>query len=184
MKKTLLATLVAGLIPMIVAAQGTVNFSSTALAHEVVLEGTTTPAGTGFVAALYWAPAGSAESALIQLGGTVPVTAGYLNSPAVRTTGAGTAEGVSALFQVRAWNGGFATYEAALAAATGLVGKGGGGGGGLNENMFNNPTGAPNGTPPSVPASLSGWTTPIQVHPVVPEPSTGRECKVLLSEKG
>jgi len=173
MKKTLLATLVAGLIPMIVTAQGTVTFGSSSLSHQIVLAGTTTSVGPGFVASLWWAPSGSPESALIQLGGTIPVNGGYITTPETRTTGPATGEGVSALFQIRAWNDGFATYAAANNSSllTTRVGRGGGGGGGLNQNPFTNPTGAPNAVPPTPAALLTGWTTPIQVQPV-PEPST------------
>jgi len=163
MKKILLAIVAGVAVPMMVMAQGTINFSTAALNHKVVLEDST-GAPAGYVAALYWGVTGSTELQLVQIGATVTVTAGtgFLSTPATRTTGTATPEGASAFFQVRAWNGGFATYEAAALAGTGFLGT---------TTVFANLTGAPNGVPPSVPASLTGWTTPLVVR-AVPEPST------------
>jgi hypothetical protein len=163
MKKLVLATLMAGLIPMIAVAQGTVNFAS-ANANQIVVTSLTpiTPVGAGFSAALYWGPLGSAEGAVIQLGATTAPFAGNgFIAGGVRTTGAGTAPGAQGTFQVRAWDGGFATYEQAFAAASGLLGK---------TPLFNNNTGDPGATPPGTPAPLAGWTAPLLVE-AVPEPS-------------
>lgn len=165
MKKLILATLMAGLIPMIASAQGTVNFAS-GTANQIVVTavGPNVPVGAGYSAALYWGALGSLEGALIQLGGTTGVFAGSgFIAGGTRTTGVATAEGAQGTFQVRAWNGGFANYEAALLGPNGtMVGK---------SALFNNGTGAPNGSPPTTPAALSGWTAPVLVTPV-PEPST------------
>lgn len=164
MKKLILATLMAGLIPMIASAQGTVNFGSTALAHKVTTDGNT-GVGAGYGAALYWGAAGSLEGALIQLGASTGVTAGtgFLVAGGTRTTGVATAEGANGAFQVRAWTlSSGATYDAALLSGVGFAGR---------TAVFSNPTGAPTGSPPTPPAFLTGWVTPITVSPI-PEPST------------
>lgn len=164
MKKIILATLVAGLIPMMVAAQGQVNFGTTTANHRVV-DQSLTPVGTGFMAALYGGVNGSLEGALVQLGAAHPVTAGtgFILAGGTRLV-PGVAEGDPASLQVRAWDGAYATYEAAIAGATGLVGK---------TAVFSNPTGGPTTSPPSTPAFLSGWTEQLVVSPaIIPEPST------------
>ena len=165
MKKYLLVAFALGLFPFLAIGQGTVNFGSTDMAHRVLRDDGVTPPGPGFSAALYWAPVGSPESAMLQLGAITSVTGGtgFLVAGGTRTTGPGTPEGQDAMFQIRAWNGGFATFEEAVVnAPVGFLwGK---------TNPFMNPTGAPNATPPTPPAFLSGWTTPLIVS--IPEPST------------
>jgi hypothetical protein len=161
MKKLVLATLMAGLIPMVTLAQGTVNFGSSDAQKYVATPGPV-PVGAGFQAALYGGAAGANEAGLAQLGAAVSVLAGSGGIiPVTRT--ATVAGGATGAFQVRAWNGGFADYEAALLGPIGtLVGK---------TVVFDNPTGNPNGSPPTLPANLAGWNTPLIVTPV-PEPST------------
>jgi hypothetical protein len=166
MKKVILATLMAGLVPMIASAQGTVSFQTSTANHRVLQTDGSTPVGTGFSAALYWGALGSLEGDLMQLGASTGVTSGtgFLVNGGVRTTGPATAGGAQGTFQVRAWNGAFSTYELAFAGAqaTSLFGR---------TTPFANPTGDPNGTPPGTAAQLSGWTTPITVS-AIPEPST------------
>lgn len=167
MKKILLITFVLSLVTG-AGAQGTINFGSTSTNH-VVLYGNPgafgTPVGTGFSAALYWGPSGSLEGWLIQLGTSASVQAGtgFIIGGGTRTTGVATAGGANAVFQVRAWNGGFATYEQAVSSGlTPWAGKG---------QLFTNPTGDPAASPPGTPAFLTGWTTPVYVG--IPEPSAG-----------
>lgn len=165
MKKLILATLMAGLIPMLSLAQGTVNFGSGVPGVQIVVQSDgVTPVPTGFSAALYWAPLGSLEGQLSQLGATTTVFGGSgFIVGGTRTTGALTAPGTDALFQVRAWNGAYTSYEAALAGVPGTqAGK---------TAMFQNPTANPAASPPPAPAPLSGWTAPLVVTPI-PEPST------------
>jgi hypothetical protein len=166
MKKLILATLMAGLIPMIASAQGTVSFSSSSANHKVTSNGTT-GVGAGYIAALYWG-AGTgpaAENTLVQLGATTGVTGGtgFLVNGGTRTTGGATAEGAQATFQVRAWTSSSgATWEEALTSGSGFAGK---------TAPFVNNTGGPNLSPPVTAQQLAGWTTPITVTPI-PEPST------------
>ena len=164
MKKLVLATLMAGLIPMIASAQGTVSFSTSTANHKVTSNGTT-GVGAGYIAALYWGPLGSLEGALTQLGATTGVTAGtgFLVNGGTRTTGVATAAGTQGTFQVRAWTSASgSTWEAAIGSGSGFAGK---------TAPFNNNTGDPLGTPPVATQQLAGWTTPITVTPI-PEPST------------
>jgi hypothetical protein len=161
MKKLILATLMAGLIPMIASAQGTVSFSSSSTAHKVTTDGTTA-VGAGYIAALYWGPQGSLEGALTQIGATTGVTAGtgFLVNGGTRTTGAGTAPGAQGTFQVRAWTSSSgATWEAAVGSGSGFGGK---------SIVFNNNTGDGGVIPAQ---QLAGWNAPITVTPI-PEPST------------
>lgn len=164
MKTKLLATFTFSLTSALVLAQGTVNFGSTTTAHRVLYVDDT-PVGSGFTAALYWGPLGSLEGNLIQLGSTTSVNAGtgYLNG-GTRTTGIATAPGSAATFQIRAWNGGFPTWEAMLASGQAGIALG-------KSPLFMNPTGNPNNSPPDVPAFLTGWTTPVHVFSW-PEPAT------------
>jgi hypothetical protein len=166
MKKVILATLMAGLIPMIASAQGTVTFASSSANHRVYQTDGVTPVGAGYSAALYWGTLGSLEGALVQIGATTGVNSanGLLVNGGTRTTGPATPAGQQATFQVRAWNGAFSTYELAFAGAqaSSLFGR---------TTPFANPTGNPNDTPPGTPSNLTGWTTPIVVS-AIPEPST------------
>jgi len=150
-------------------AQGTITFnnSSTQLVTNSAT-GQPLPVGNQFVIALYYGPNGTPEAGLSQIA-TTPIAAvpgrffgGTVTTPATTPPG-----GVAAL-QVRAYSSGFATYEAAFAAAQGnpsvFVGT---------SNPFTVTTGNPTGTPATTPASL----TPLQSFGVanpapVPEPSS------------
>ena len=98
-------------------------------------------------AALYWGAIGSGD--FVQIGGTVTVgtpLAGLFDG-GTRSTGAATAGGASARFQVRAWSGSSTTYEQALLVPGVLIGS---------SAIFTNNTGDPLGTPPMPPISISG----------------------------
>ena len=165
MKPYIAIALATAVLPMAVYAQGTVNFSS-ANANQTIRDmGTGQAVGSGFTAGLYWGAQGSSADQLVLLGPTWPVTAGngFIINGGTRTTGSATAPGAVGTFQVRAWDGGYATYDDALAAGTGLAGV---------SAVFDNPTGNPNAVPPGTPAALTGWTSPVLVTVAVPEPST------------
>lgn len=89
---------------------------------------------------------------------------GRFNGPGL--TIPGLAAGQSGSFIVKAWSGNFASYEAAFA---------GGAQYGAVSGEFTNPTG---GVPdpvtgvPGLPASLTGFTSPLAVNVLIPEPST------------
>ena len=114
--------------------------------------------------ALYWAPLGSTEAQLVQIGtiGSIAPIPGIF-SAGTRTTGCATPGRVNALFQVRAWSAGFLSYEAAIASGdpTKFAGK---------SKVFENATDDPNKPPPTLPAALTGFTS-FGVVPI-PEPST------------
>jgi hypothetical protein len=163
MKKLILATLMAGLIPVAALAQGTVNFQSASPSAIVVTEAMT-PVGAGYIAALYGGANGSGEGGLTQLGGTAGVTggSGLIIAGGTRTNAA-VVGGATGAFQVRAWTASSgADWTAALASGTGFGGK---------TAVFSNPTGDPTASPPGTPAFLTGWNTPLVVTPI-PEPST------------
>ncbi len=165
MKKLIVATLMAGLVPMLTLAQGTVNFQSAgASAIVVTAVGPNVPVGAGYIAALYGGAAGALEGQLNQLGATAAVTAGSgLVIGGGTRTNPDVAGGASGAFQVRAWTSSSgATWNAAIASGAGLAGK---------TAVFANTTGNPAASPPGTPAFLTGWNAPLLVTPV-PEPST------------
>jgi uncharacterized repeat protein (TIGR01451 family) len=125
---------------------GTVNFGNHS-SSRVINGQTSLPvqAGDNVRAALYWSP--SASSTFVQLGAAVPVGTPLpgLFVGGTRTNGPATPGGTSAKFQVRAWSGGYTTYEAALPHAGILIGQ---------SAVIINPTGDPWGSPPAPPVSL------------------------------
>ena len=159
-------------------AQGTVTFANTsgslvkfASTADVplALQGTSVPTGTtatpsDFRAALYWL--NPATTAFEQLGAAASIAplAGRF-SAGTRTTGAGTAGGATAQFQVRVWSDGatFSTWEAAVASGSASVYVG-------DSGTFSNGTGNPGAQPPGAPVALTGFTGISNVRPV-PEPS-------------
>jgi hypothetical protein len=89
---------------------------------------------------------------------------GRFNGPAV--TVPGLVAGQAGTFVIKAWSGGFANYEAAFS---------GGALYGAVSAPFQNPSGGvidPVTGSPSLPADLTGFTTPLQVGVLIPEPST------------
>lgn len=159
-------------------AQGTVNFANNnATAVYDNLTGNKVMAGNTFQAGLYWAVDGTAdENLFVQIGAATNIQPlEGLYSGGTRTTPNNTPGGGAAMFQVRVWETAYGnSYEAVLANGTqqngrlGLAGK---------SNVMRVVTGAPSGTPPSVPTSLianglQGFTVD-----VVPEPSViGLAC--------
>jgi MYXO-CTERM domain-containing protein len=140
MKKTLLlvALLVASLSAF---GQGVVNFNNRVtadvngpLVDAPITDGEGGPrlqGNQGYRAALYGGPIGTAESSLVLLVNstsgagavdfrTTAATYGYVNVGAegARTV-PGAPYGSQVVLQIRAWSGGFATYEAALSAQQG-----------------------------------------------------------------
>jgi hypothetical protein len=101
-------------------------------------------AADGIRAALYWAPAGSTN--FVQIGAVVNVGVVLpgIFAGGTCTTGPDTTGGTMGQFQVRAWGGGYATYEQA-AVYNGLIGESG---------ILQVKTGNPAGAPPTPPGSL------------------------------
>jgi hypothetical protein len=100
----------------------------------------------GIKAALYWAPLGS--NTLVQIGAAtnVGVPLPGLFAGGTRMTGSQTSGGATGQFQVKAWAGGFATFELAVQNGAGvLIGQ---------SAIIQAPTGNPGGGPPTPPASL------------------------------
>ena len=155
-------------------AQGTVNMNTfgggvNARASNTVANTWAGLDGQTWNVGLYYGAPGAASSTfslapVTASFGTAAATAGYV----LTSTGGGTraipsvAGGSQVQVQIRAWTGAFATYEAALAAATGL--------GGTSSIVT-----VTLGTPPlGTPAPMTGMTAfNVQSFgPVVPEPSS------------
>lgn len=144
-------------------AQGTVNFANlvpaAGISAPVFDVGGVTGLGNTFRAQLYGGASGSAEAALTAQGTPASFLAsGFFSAGPVSVSGV--ALGAPATVQVRAWDGAFATYEAALA-ANGKVGK---------SALLNIATTGGVGSPPSVPADLVGLQSFSLTQ--VPEPGT------------
>jgi len=164
MKRILLIAFGVGLLPLIAAAQGTVNFGTSDINNHKVVLTSGAAVGAGYSAGLYWAPLGSSTFVLLTPIAAVNGGSGFI-AGGTRTTGVSTPEGASGTFRIKAWNGGFATYEDALALGNSINTLAG------QTPIFTNATGAPNGSPPTPAGLLSGWTAPIVVVPI-PEPAT------------
>ena len=134
---------------------GTVNFGNHSFS-KVINGQTSLPVTTNDTvqAALYWAPVGS--DVFVPLGASVvvgmPLPGLFVGG--TRTTGLATPGGSTGKFQVRAWGGGYGTYEAALLQPGVLIGQ---------SAVITSPTGNPLGSPPAPPESLlagglSGFT--------------------------
>jgi hypothetical protein len=98
--------------------------------------------------ALYWAPLGL--NTLVQIGTAITNVGNPLPgifAGGTRTTGVATSGGATAQFQVKAWGGGFATYEQAQQAGGALLGQ---------SAIIQVPTGDPGGAPPTPPGFLNG----------------------------
>jgi hypothetical protein len=146
--------------------QGSVNFTNFAPPIDAPVfgvDGTTRLSGAGFMAQLYAGPAGGALAAI---GAPAPFLAGggagYFNAGSRAI--AAVAPGAAADLQVRAWDASAgSTYEAALAA---------GGAAGVSGVLAGITTGGA-GSPPSLPANLTGLTSfSLMPGAVIPEPST------------
>jgi len=170
MKKILLAAITMGLTASVFA-QGTIDFanvSGTGTSGRIMTLSNGIPvlaANGTYSVGLYWGVLGSTEAQLtLILQGKGNFSAGrFTLGNAV--TGAATAPGANATFEVKAWDGPTTSYEAAVAAGTGGVGTSG---------LFQNPTGG-GGSPPGLPAEINGWTGNIIITPI-PEPATIALC--------
>lgn len=159
---------------------GTVNFGnhSSSLVTNRLTGAAVTP-GDNVRAALYWAPLGSSTFAQLGAAATVGVPLPGLFVGGTRLSGPATAGGSKGLFQVRAWGGGYATYELALLQAGVLIGQ---------SLVFTNDTGNPAGEPPSAPVSLlagglSGFTLTNNVGAAVPPVIIGSNSPVIAITK-
>jgi hypothetical protein len=129
-------------------AQGTIKFQNS-LSFPVVTNnptgGTGRAIGSTYHVALYWAPLGSSEPDLMQIGSAISGTTlnGFFNG-GTYTTPTDTAPGDDAMFEVKGWTGNYGTYEDALASGDPdvLVGVSG---------MWQNHTGGA-GVPPTPPS--------------------------------
>ena len=164
--KKLIVTLALGMACVSAFAQGTLNFANVAsgLNAKIFLDSVgsaTSPAGTGWIAQLWYGPAGSAESALIGLPttatfSTIAAQTGYFTG-GQRTIDT-IAGGAAAVVQVRAWNAAAgATWDAAQLSPIGIAGR---------SSLFTINL----ATPPATPANLVGLTSFALVS--VPEPSS------------
>ena len=147
--------------------QGTVNFSNIGLTGAQIIDSTTGAAavsGSKFTVGLYWAHDGITDEALFQLAGATTGIAGQagaltgLYSGGTRTVDI-TPPGFFAMFQVRAWETSFGSFDAA-ATGGGLVGK---------SSIIRVDTGDPTVIPPGTPGSLKGISGITLA--IVPEPS-------------
>jgi hypothetical protein len=127
---------------------GTVNFCNNS-STRLTIGQTGSPVSTNdhISAALYWAPTGSNGFVMI---GAVLTNVGFpasgIFAGGTRTTGASTPGGSSAQFQVRAWSGGYSSYEQAAQHAGVLLGQ---------SAVLTFSTGNLPGGPPTPPASLT-----------------------------
>jgi hypothetical protein len=154
MKKALVILVAAVAVPAMTLAQGTINFGTSAAAHQVVFEGGL-GVDAGFMAQLYIGPAGTTDlNSLTPIGTARLVGAGGFLTPAEVVN---TPNFNLTAIQVRAWRGG-SSFET----ATEFRGV---------TAIWDITPGNPNGQPPTTPALLNGWTSPLVVTPV-PEPAT------------
>ena len=168
MKKIqLLITAVASAIAMHAGAQGTINFGNNSTSYVVT---NTIPFGssgrasaaTGTRVQLYYGTVGSTEAQLVAVGTPVSMgLAGVFSGGSL--TLPGIPEGASAVFEVRGWTGGYASYDAAAASFDALLGI---------SSMWTQVTGAPNAIPPTTVGMVNGPGGFTGLILTAPEPST------------
>jgi hypothetical protein len=176
MKKLLLATFCLG-TALSALAQGTLTFGNNIATRATNSAGAGfPPAGsTAYAAGLYWGSAGTAEGSLQLLpaanGGVT--TTWNANSAGLYSGGLATFPvpgGTQIALQVRVWNAGFASYEAALTGGGSLFGKGT-----VQRITLGNVPGIPAPTPPADMTAPGGPTdtalTRFLIAPI-PEPSS------------
>jgi len=168
MKKAILGLLSVGAAASALA-QGSVVFENSLSTGSITYghnNGASSYALAGsYTVALLWAPGTSvvAQGALTQIGtfGPAGTQAGFFFDGTTVVTGAGTAGGSAAIFEVQAWSGNFANYAAAVAGGAAYVGQ---------AAEFVNGTGNP--TPPATsPVNTTGWDGNLILVPT-PEPGT------------
>jgi hypothetical protein len=173
MKKQLLTAILSVGLAASALAQGTIIFENSLGSGNITIGNNTTLANPGtYQVALLWVAGTDTTtplSSLSQIGLYAPSGsgngAGYFYDPVTITTGAATAGGTSAVFEVAGWQGNYASYAAAVA-ANALIGYSG---------EFVNPTGNPGGSPATPAAPISGapgagWNGNLLIP--VPEPTT------------
>jgi hypothetical protein len=134
------------------------NNSSTLVGNSVTSQPVTTT--DGVKAVLYWSPVGTSNFVQIGPVTTVGTPLAGLFAAGTRLTGATTSGGATGQFQVRAWGGGYASYELAVQAGTGVL---------LGQSaVLQISTGNPTSVPPTPAASLlSGGLQSFTVTPAV-----------------
>lgn len=114
--------------------------------------------------ALYWSALGTNDFVQIGAATNIGVPVPGVFAGGMRTCGAATPGRTAGQFQVRAWAGGYATYEQALANAGVLIGQ---------SAIIEVVTGDPAGDPPMAPGSLlSGGFTGFSLQPNPAPPLT------------
>jgi hypothetical protein len=152
---------------------GTVNFGNDNTAK--VINGPTgnpVASSNNVQAALYWAPLDSTNFLQIGAAISVGVPLDGLFAGGTRTTDPGSPGGSSAQFQVRAWGGGYATYEEAAQHYGVLIGT---------SAIIPLTTGNPDGDPPTPPPSLVA--NGLQSFAVNPKSSDGPPVIICGSNK-
>lgn len=150
MKKILVVTFAAVMLPTLLFAQGTINFSSTAATHYLQLYDLTRPAG--MVASLWWSATDTDKTNFnsIATSTTQAGANGFLTVPTTGTTGPATAGGASAWFFIQGTYAGAPGYAGSTPVWTQATGGG--------------------GAPAGPPVNMTGWTAPLTLN-AVPEPS-------------
>ena len=158
MKKLVLTALAAVLVPTLVSAQGTVQFSSVPTTdpqgpYQKVVRASDQAVLAGTTAQLWWSPDNIVAYTFITPLVATSTSSGRITTGAViATTGAATPGGTTAWFYVYGENLG-----AGLTGAT---------------PHFNNPTANGALQPPPTPPFLTGWDSSVGSVQLVPEPST------------
>jgi hypothetical protein len=164
--KSVLATAVCVSAAASALAQGTVIFENELSSGNITLYSANGPlaaAGT-YTVVLLWAAGNTLnihQSAFTQIAtyGPAGTATGFFSDPSIITTGAATAPGTVAVFEVQGWLGNYANYAAAIAggSAVGQTGE------------FLNATGNPH-SPTPAPVQTTGWDGNLIIGD--PEPST------------
>jgi hypothetical protein len=180
LKKTFLTAIISVGVATTTLAQGTVVFENVDSSGGGSISIFNFNGNGGYLAALpgtytlalLWAPGSSigavVQSSFSQIGTYTERTSnfggGFFTDSSVLTTGAATAGGSVAVFEVEGWSGSYANYAAAVAAGA-YVGQ---------TAPFLNGTGNP--TPPATPpVNTTGWDGDI-ILTLAPEPGTMAIC--------
>ena len=151
---------------------GTVNFANDSTCK--IIDGQTVNPATGVKAALYWATMSSSDFTQIGDPVIVGVPLPGIFSGGTRTNGLATPGGATGKFQVRAWGGSYATYEAAALVSGVLIGQ---------SAVITIQTGNPDGAPPTPPESLvAGGLTGFTLIPNSPSATGPTNAPPQLTE--